>query len=74
MVASGINREQHNILKQFAEEKFANTELRQRNALLDIKKKIDVAMQSYATEYQKRLPKVANDPSAASMAALRGAA
>ena len=69
--ASGLSREQHQILRSFAEQKFAGPELRQRDALVDVAKKIQTAMSGYALHYSKMLPKVVTDPSAASLAALK---
>lgn len=69
---SGLDRKQHALLRTFANDAFALTETKQRAALVSIKQTLERATTVYAREYAKRLPKVADDPSATPLATLRG--
>ena len=59
-------------LKGMMRERFAPNESKQRAALLDVQRKLGVAMQTYTAEYVRRLPDVRQDPAEVAIAALRG--
>jgi hypothetical protein len=68
---SGLDRNQHWLLRKHAEDKFAPVEAKQREALIEIKGKIQSAMSGYANLYAKHLPKITADPGTTSLAALK---
>jgi hypothetical protein len=69
--ASGIEPKKAEILRDAAARRFAPTETAQRDALLSAQKKVRQAMQTYSTEYARRLPPLPDTRAAGAIAALK---
>lgn len=70
---AGLSREQVNIIRAFAHEKWASRETAQSRALRSVKQQLENASAAFGQHYARLLPKVANDPKAAALAELKKA-